>query len=269
MTTPSISTRDLLAQRNATYKFLARMFKVEVDQPFYDFVRKMRFPAHTGNADVDEGQRMVCSYLSTPRTGVLTELAVDYTRTFIGAGNDGYSAAYPYESVYTSPKRLLMQGARDEVLIIYRANGIDKDDSWKDGEDHIALELEFMQIIGERLLAAFEQGDDATVDSLLQTQRHFLADHLLAWFPMMAADMERFSKTDFYRGLAKMTMGFLATDQEFLDEVLGVEEEERADGGTATGAAAGQGEAETGGAAGANASASEQAGTDSTQEDAR
>lgn len=220
MSTADISVESLLEQRNAMYKFLARMFQVEVDQEFYDFVCSMAFPAHTGNADVDDGQRLICSYLSTPRTGVLTELAVDYTRTFIGAGNDGYSAAYPFESVYTSPKRLLMQGARDEVLVIYRANGIDKSDSWKDGEDHIALELEFMQIIGERLLDAFRSGQDEQVDGLLQTQRHFLEDHLLAWYPMMAADIDRFAKTDFYRGLGLLAMGFLTTDLEFLEGVL-------------------------------------------------
>ncbi len=220
MPVADISVEDLLAHRNATYKFLARMFKVEVDKEFYDFLCHMKFPANTGDADVDKGYRKICSYLSAPRTGVLTELAVDYTRTFIGGGNDGYSAAYPYESVYTSPKRLLMQGARDEVLVIYRANGLDKKDSWKDGEDHIALELEFMQIVGERLLDAFRAGEDERVDSLLRTQRHFLEDHLLAWFPMMAADMGRFAKTDFYKGLAQLTMGFLNTDLDFLEGVL-------------------------------------------------
>ena len=49
--------------------------------------------------------RMICGYLSQADGTVLTELAVDYVRAFIGSGNDGFSAAYPYESVYTSPKR--------------------------------------------------------------------------------------------------------------------------------------------------------------------
>ena len=65
---------------------------------------------------------MICGYLSQADGTVLTELAVDYVRAFIGSGNDGFSAAYPYESVYTSPKRLMMQDARDEVLVLYRAS---------------------------------------------------------------------------------------------------------------------------------------------------
>ena len=138
---------DVLRGRMATYQFLSRLFRVEVDQELYDTLMSMRFPANTGNALVDEGYRMICGYLSQADGTVLTELAVDYVRAFIGSGNDGFSAAYPYESVYTSPKRLMMQDARDEVLVLYRAFGLDKQESWKEGEDHIALELEFEQIL--------------------------------------------------------------------------------------------------------------------------
>ena len=37
---------------------------------------------------------------------------------------------------------------------------------------------------------------------------------------MMTSDMKRFAQTDFYRGLAYLTDGFLQTDQTFLDDVL-------------------------------------------------
>ena len=50
--------------------------------------------------------------------------------------------------------------------------------------------------------------------------KNFLEDHLAAWAPMMTSDMKRFAQTDFYRGLAYLTDGFLQTDQTFLDDVL-------------------------------------------------
>ena len=193
---------DVLRGRMATYQFLSRLFRVEVDQELYDTLMSMRFPANTGNALVDEGYRMICGYLSQADGTVLTELAVDYVRAFIGSGNDGFSAAYPYESVYTSPKRLMMQ------------------DSWKEGEDHIALELEFEQILCERAIRAYEAGDEDECLKLLLSQRNFLEDHLLAWYPMMAADLQKFPQTDFYKGLGKLTDGFLRNDREFLDAVL-------------------------------------------------
>ena len=81
---------DVLRGRMATYQFLSRLFRVEVDQELYDTLMSMRFPANTGNALVDEGYRMICGYLSQADGTVLTELAVDYVRAFIGSGNDGF-----------------------------------------------------------------------------------------------------------------------------------------------------------------------------------
>ncbi len=219
-----LTLEDVLASRVATYRLLARLFRVEVDEECYDELLSLRFPAATGNHEADAGYRAMRRYLSTPHPSPLTELAVDYTRTFIGHGNNGYSAAYPFESVYTSPKRLLMQGARDEVLVAYRAAGLDKQPSWKDGEDHIALELEFMQVLGQRALDALRAGDEDEPAAQLTSQKAFLEDHLSAWFPLMAADMRKFSKTDFYSGLADLALGFLETDEEFLEDVLAEEE---------------------------------------------
>ena len=216
---------DVLRGRMATYQFLSRLFRVEVDQELYDTLMSMRFPANTGNALVDEGYRMICGYLSQADGTVLTELAVDYVRAFIGSGNDGFSAAYPYESVYTSPKRLMMQEARDEVLAVYRSEGLDKLPSWKESEDHIALELEFMAVLGDRIVAAAEASDEAEVERLLSTQRNFLEDHLASWAPLMTADLRRFAQCGLYQGLASLTDGFLQVEEEFFDEIFETEGE--------------------------------------------
>ena len=196
-------------QRAATYGLLSRLYRVEVDQPLLDELRSMRFPAKTGNENVDEGYRLLATYLSNTWDNSVTDLAID-----------SFSAAYPFESVYTSEKRLLMQEARDEVLAIYRSAGLDKQDTWKEGEDHIALELEFEQIMATRTVEALRKGDEDEAVALLTTQKNFLEDHLAAWAPMMTSDMKRFAQTDLYRGLAYLTDGFLQTDQTFLDDVL-------------------------------------------------
>lgn len=215
-----ISFLEILQGRMATYQFLSRLYRSEVDQKLYGDLVVMRYPTNTGDDLVDKGYRMIRDYLSQADATVLTELAVDYVRAFIGSGISGFSAAYPYESVYTSPKRLMMQDARDEVLVLYRAAGLEKQESWKEGEDHIALELEFEQILIERTISAYEAGQEEACIKLLLQQRNFLEDHLLAWYPMMADDMTRFPKTDFYKGLGKLTSGFLRSDLALLNEIL-------------------------------------------------
>lgn len=206
-------------QRAWMYGLLSRLYRVEVDPVFLDQLRAMRFPASTGNDAMDEGYRLLAGYLGRTDAGTLTELAVDYVRAFIGHGIDGHAAAYPFESVYTSEKRLMMQGERDEVLALYRAEGMDKSADWKDGEDHVALELEFMKTLAERAAKALRAGDEAEAARLLQVQHAFLDDHLRKWLPTFTRDMGIFAKTDLYLGLARLTAGFLQVEEEFMAEV--------------------------------------------------
>ena len=215
-----ITMSDVLHSRTKTYQFLTRLYAIEVDEELLGRMSKMRFPKSTGNADVDEGYRLMRSFLSNVDANTLTTLAVDYARTFLGSGVSGYSAAYPYESVYTSPKRLMMQEARDELLALYRAAGLEKSDTWKESEDHLAAELEYLAILGTRVCDLYNAGDEDGAITVLVQQRNFLEDHLIAWYPMMAADIEKFAKTDFYRGLGKLTSGFLESDMELLEDIL-------------------------------------------------
>jgi len=210
----------LLAQRSNTYILLSRLYLKEVDAQLLDELHEMLYPMATGDDDVDRGYLDIATYLSNLWSESLTELAVDYVRAFLGNSVDAFGAAYPYESVYTSEKRLLMQDARDEVLAIYRANGIEKRDDWNEGEDHLALELEFMRVLNDRAVAALQAGDDEEALHLLVSQRNFLQYHLVSWVPMMTADLKRFAKTKFYQGLAWLTEGFLRTDFALLQDLL-------------------------------------------------
>lgn len=218
--TPAEEMAEMLRARSATYLLLSRLFHKEVDQVLLDDMHDSLYPVATGDADIDKGYLYISTYLSNLWSESLRQLKVDYARCFLGQGVDGYSAAYPYESVYTSEKRLMMQDARDEVLAIYRSQGLDKQETWKEAEDHLALELEFMQILANRTVDALKAGDEDAAIDLLATQKNFLEDHLMAWVPMMTSDMRRFAKTDLYRGLASLTDGFMTVDFEFLQDLL-------------------------------------------------
>ena len=227
MTAPTVATNPELAElafamdgRADTYGLLARLFRVEVDGPLLTQLRSMTFPENTGNAHVDTGYELMHRYLTSIWEPALLDLARDYVRVFIGHGVNGHSAAYPYESVHTSEKRLMMQQARSEVLVVYRANNLKKDEHWRECEDHIAVELEFMQVMCQRTAAALRKGDEDAAVEMLATQRDFVAEHLANWVPMLVADMLRFSETELYRGLAELTLGFVQTEGELLAELL-------------------------------------------------
>ena len=211
---------DFMTRRARTYGLLARIFRVEVDGKFLEELRHLKFPTSTGNEHVDYGYRTMYNYLKGTWEDTLLDLARDYARTFIGHGNNGRSAAYPFESVHTSEKRLLMQDARDEVLAVYRANLLKKGEEWNDCEDHIALELEFRLVMSERTAKALKEGKEDEAVEMLKTQRAFVGQHLANWVPMFVSDIKYFSQTDLYIGAGELLLGFVQTEVEALDDLL-------------------------------------------------
>ena len=211
---------DVCRQRAETYSLISRLYYEEVDQNLLDLLVDMRYPVETGNDLMDAGYYEIAKYLSNAWVDPLMRLSVDYSKTFLGSGIDAYSAAYPYESVYTSEKRLLMQDARDEVLAIYRSCGLDKSETWKTAEDHIAVELEFMRILCTRTAKRLDEDDEDAALKLLKTQYNFLDEHCSAWVPVFCNDVRRFTDTLFYQGAADLTEGFLEEDLAYLNDLL-------------------------------------------------
>lgn len=211
---------EALRAQNAAYGFAAHLLREEVDEEMLAEMCAMRFPAATGNDHLDAGYRRLASYLNGAWERTRTELAVDFFHTFIGNTQDTSLVAFPYESVYTSPERLLMQDARDEVLASYRAARVVLTDEVCEPEDHLSFELEFAQLLGERALSALEACDEAECVRLLEDRRAFVRDHLMNWIPSFADDVERIAQTNFYRALALVVRGVVEMDCEFLDEAL-------------------------------------------------
>lgn len=211
----------LISNRENLYLFLGRLYKVEVDQPLWDEMKGMRFAAECDEADLNEGYRLLEIYLRQPGRDPLTDLAVDYARVFLGAGiYESNKAAYPYESVYTSPKRLIMQEARDQVVAVYRARGLDKAETLDFPEDHLALELEFMAYLCHETQKALNAQDRSAVSGCIKEQKDFLTHHLLNWVPEFCADVEKFAGTEFYKAVAKITRGYLQLERTMLDDLL-------------------------------------------------
>lgn len=210
---------ELFASRANMYGLLAGLYRKELELDELTELKHMKFPQGTGNESMDQGFKYLHEYLKTAWEGDVTDLKVDYSRTFIGSGVSGYSAAYLYESVYTSERRLLAREARGEVLQYYRNNNLKKG-QWNDLEDHIALELEFMQIMSNRTRDALESGDEDTALNYIRCQYDFVRNHLNNWLPMLVGDVLKFSETKFYQGVALITLGYCEDDETLLAELL-------------------------------------------------
>jgi anaerobic sulfite reductase subunit A len=208
----------LISNRENLYRLLARLYRIEVDEPLLRQLSEMGFPAECDEPELAEGYRMLTDCLCNPGSDPLTDLAVDFARIFLGAGVYEGVVASPYESVYTSKERLIMQEARDQALAAYHAKGLYPDSELEIPEDHIAIELEFLARLCRETLQA--GGDRERVSTLLREQKEFIEQHPGKWVPAFCTDIEKCASTGFYRAVGKITRGFLNMEQAILEYLL-------------------------------------------------
>lgn len=209
----------VLQNRVDFYALLGRLYRREVDAALWEAVTALAAPEATGNERMDEGWRVLRGAVADLSTHAdpIEDLAVDYARAFLGAGVPDGDAAFPFESVYTSPRRLVMQEAWEEVCRIYREAGLARkgDDLH---EDQLGVELEFLEKLGRDALEAERAGNAEERDRLLAESAKFLTEHPQRWIARFGEDVRRMPIGDFYKGLSLLTEGFLAIDAELLAE---------------------------------------------------
>lgn len=204
------------------FGFLARLYREEIDEVTIQQLSTLG-PDHLADIDNDEiqeGSRLISKYCENPGSDILTDLAVEYTRIFLGWGPKQVNAAFPYESVYTSEQGLVMQAARDEVVALYQVEGLGKDHKYKEPEDHIAFELAYMQYLCQKTCHALENEDMKIADEYLKKQMIFLNKHLLRWVPDFCDDIQKAATVDFYKGAGKMTSGFVHLVWQLIEEIV-------------------------------------------------
>lgn len=195
-------TKSEMEPRAQLYSLLARLYRVEVDAPLLDALKVLSFPT-AANETLAEGYSMLSAYLKNCGEDVLDDLAVDYATVFLAAGSADGQAAIPCESIYTSPKKIFMQEAWEDVCRIYAEKGLTKGSKYSDlMEDHLALELEFMSELVKRRDPAAE--------------KTFVENHLLNWLPAFVSDVDKYARVDFYKAVARITLGFLQMEHELL-----------------------------------------------------
>ena len=102
-----------------------------------------------------------------------------------------------------------MQKERDAVLILYNSAGLVLSKSFREPEDHVAIELQFMSFLaGETAIAANAKNMKKVNDSI-EMQELFLKKHLGKWLGFMTHDVMATGHVDFYKGICLLTQGFV------------------------------------------------------------
>ena len=127
---------------------------------------------------------------------VREDLLWEYTRLFIGPYK---LPCPPWESVYTSPKGLMMQDAAGNVVKLYHEAGLALETA-EVMPDHIGAELNFLAILLQRTHSSKNEKEVSR-----SIMKKLLIDHLLKWMPEFTRDMEDTAESSFYKALARAT----------------------------------------------------------------
>ena len=207
--------------RASFYRMLAQLYFKELTAEQVKHLAGMDFSGMSGDDEtIAEGYADIRRYLRHANGGTRQELACDYAHTFLAAGNYETFAATPYESVFTSEMGLLMQEARDEVYKTFCSQHIQPDESLHLPEDHISFEFEFVATMLDRINDAILDGAFGHACELAQVVSDFHRDHQLNWIDDLCDSIDDVAQTRFYKGVGKVTRGFVHADTEVIaDEI--------------------------------------------------
>ena len=134
------------------------------------------------------------------------ELAIEFARLFIGPKNP---PAIPYASFYLSESKSMMSEVTIDVRKMYLDAGMAVKELYSFPDDHIAIELEFLQSLTERIIELFEKGNREEASTLYGMREDFLKDHFSKWIVSFADNVIASTDEDFYRGAAYMLKGLV------------------------------------------------------------
>lgn len=214
---------SLSKARASMYRFLGGFYIMEVDEKQLAALKKMSFPEIAGDEDADldlkEGYLLVKDYVAGISADGLEDLASDYAKVFLAAGDATGRAAFPYESVYVDKKHQVGGSTEMQMKALYLERGWEPDPNvYRTMYDNIGLMLEYMGILCEELTAALEKEDRDMTEKLLEEQKQFVKKHLTNWAYSFTSDIVKFADTDFYKGIARITNGFLKKETVLLKE---------------------------------------------------
>jgi TorA maturation chaperone TorD len=163
---------------------------------------------------IDIGLKLITSYGSRNNLldeKTLTNLSKDWTRLFRGIERDGILP--PYESLYRAGK--LQEKPAREIHRLFSQMGIRVPDEWHQPQDYIGVELDFMRLLCLREFEACEKQEKKSIVKVVKAEESFIEHHLGAWAFKFCEKMGEQAREDYYRGIAKLTVGLIEYDRSY------------------------------------------------------
>lgn len=131
------------------------------------------------------------------------KLSLEYARLFIGPAQPH---AVPFASFYLSETHSLMSEETIAVRKQYLEAGLALKNLYQIPDDHIAIELDFLYYLTERLLELSKNGKSPEADKFLKLRQGFLKNHFVLWAPTFGNRILETTGEDFFKGAASFLL---------------------------------------------------------------
>ncbi len=212
--------------KQAVYNYLYRVF---VNVPTNDFVGVTKqfntlineLASFLDSAKLKEAVNVFNEYdkLESSATDIdkfLEKQNVEYTSLFLLGGSSVPTSA----SVYLSSDGLIKGNAWEKIVAIYNSRKFKMPEDFKEPEDHIAIELLYLQKLNEAVYTVIQDGTTEYIMPLLKDQKTFLDENILPWANKFADALAQKANKDnslFYASALVMTE-FLQYDRDLIEE---------------------------------------------------
>lgn len=214
---------EIAIARSRVYGFLGAVYNRMPDEQFAANLSSPEvgaFLASLGQmeddqGDIREGLRLIEVFIRTsrdrPAEELRTRLAVERTKLVRGI-KPGYGPPPPYEGVYAATAQEALGQTMTSVRNIYAESGVVLPEEIHDQPDFIGFELDFMRHLTEKEAEAWISNENEEVVNITKKERAFLEEHILRWIPRFCDLMFEQAQLDFYRGIARLTKGFVQSE---------------------------------------------------------
>ncbi len=200
---------ETATQRSNIYGLLSLIYRTEVTKDLLAHIKKPEFLSVLS----DMGAKLEDDFLKGPEDKLIEDLAVEYTRLFLGPGKH----ISPHESIHhdTGDGDWGQFWGRSTVEIkkFIETSGLEFKSDYTGLPDHISVELEFMQLAAKREMQALEEKDNDGLLYCLKMEKMFIEEHLIKWVPIFCDKIISEAGLSFYREIAKVTKNFMEFEQ--------------------------------------------------------
>jgi TorA maturation chaperone TorD len=152
-------------------------------------------------------------FLAASEGADLEELQATYNRLFGVPDDDGEYRVAPYEAQYTAGSEISHQQRRIATVVgLMEAFGVEPSETFTERQDHVAAELELMQVVAAKRALAYREGDPDAARDLRDAEATILAEHLVEFVPALAHDLQQATDDPVYRSAATFTQQLVEWD---------------------------------------------------------